>query len=124
MATSSHQIWFYAKPCSGRLRSPVSLAARVRSSRRARMRRRGSRSASRPPFGAGGEADIRCSLLSSCDVVRGGSWLGEGGAFVVVLAGGQAVVQAAEEQPEQVALRGGVPVPIGFAPVVAGAGAG
>ena len=34
-----------------------------------------------------------------------------------MLAGGQAVVQAAEEASEQVALRGGVPVPVGLAPV-------
>jgi hypothetical protein len=26
MATSSHQIWFWVKPCGGRLRRPVSLA--------------------------------------------------------------------------------------------------
>jgi len=49
---------------------------------------------------------------------------GEGGVFVVVLAGGQAVVEAAEEASEQVALGGGVPVSVGFAPVVVGAGAG
>jgi len=44
--------------------------------------------------------------------------------LVVLLAGGQAVVEAAEEASEQVALGGGVPVAVGFAPVVVGAGAG
>jgi len=43
---------------------------------------------------------------------------GEGGVFVVVLAGGQAVVEAAEEASEQVALGGGAPVPVFLAPVV------
>ena len=38
MVTSSHQIWFWSKPCSGRLRSPVSFAHRIRSSQRARRR--------------------------------------------------------------------------------------
>ena len=42
----------------------------------------------------------------------------------MALAGGRAVVQAAEEASEQVALGGGVPVSTGFAPVVVGAGAG
>jgi hypothetical protein len=41
-----------------------------------------------------------------------------------VLAGGQAVVQAAEEPVEQVALGGGVPVSGVAAAVVVGAGAG
>jgi len=41
-----------------------------------------------------------------------------------VLAGEQAVVQAAEQAGEQVALGGGVPVGGVFAPVVVGAGAG
>ena len=41
-----------------------------------------------------------------------------------MLAGGQAVVQAAEEAAEEVALGGGVPVAGGFAAVVVGAGAG
>jgi acyl carrier protein len=36
MATSSHQTWFWAKPCSGRPRNPVSFAHRIRSSHRAR----------------------------------------------------------------------------------------
>jgi len=53
-------------------------------------------------------------------------WLGarEGGGLVVVLAGEQAVVEAAEEAREEVALCGGVPVSGGLAPVVVGAGAG
>ena len=57
--------------------------------------------------------------LSSClgDFLRCG---GEGDGLVVVLAGDQAVVQAAE----QVALGGGVPVAGVFSPVVVGAGAG
>ncbi len=49
---------------------------------------------------------------------------GEGGGFVVVLAGGEAVVQAAEQAAEQVALGGGVPVAGVASPVVVGAGAG
>ena len=49
---------------------------------------------------------------------------GEGDGLVVVLAGGQAVVQAAEEAAEQVALGGGVPVAGVFAAVVVGAGGG
>jgi hypothetical protein len=61
--------------------------------------------------------------LSSClrKFFRGG---GEGDVLVVVLSGGQAAVQAAEEAAEQVALGGGVPVAGVFAPVVVGAGAG
>ena len=62
--------------------------------------------------------------LSSCFGPRCWRGCGEGGVFVVVLAGGQAVVEAAEEAPEEVALGGGVPVSVGFAPVVVGAGAG
>ena len=50
--------------------------------------------------------------------------VGEGGGFVVVLAGVQAVVEAAEEPAEEVALGGGVPVAGLAAPVVVGAGAG
>ena len=61
-------------------------------------------------------------LLSSCDAASGLG--GEGGVFVVVLAGGQAVVQAAEEPAEEVALGSGVPFSVGFAPVVVGSGAG
>jgi len=41
-----------------------------------------------------------------------------------VLAGGQAVVQAAEQAAEQVALGGGVPVAGIFAAVIVGTGAG
>ena len=61
--------------------------------------------------------------LSSClgDFLCGG---GECGGLVVVLAGDQAVVQAAEQAAEQVALGGGVPVTGVFAAVVVGAGAG
>ena len=62
--------------------------------------------------------------LSSCGGLCRGYGAGEGGVFVVVLAGGQAVVQAAEEPSEEVALGGGVPVAVGFAPVVVGSGAG
>ena len=61
--------------------------------------------------------------LSSCLAGFAGC-VGEGGGFVVVLAGGQAVVEAAEQASEQVALGGGVPVAGGFAAVVVGAGAG
>jgi hypothetical protein len=48
IATCSHQTWFRAKPCRGRLRSPVSLPARMRSSHQARRRWRSSRSANWP----------------------------------------------------------------------------
>jgi ornithine decarboxylase len=61
--------------------------------------------------------------LSSCPARLSGGG-GECGGFVVVLAGGQAVVQAAEQATEQVALGGGVPVAGVFAAVVVGAGAG
>jgi hypothetical protein len=61
--------------------------------------------------------------LSSCVRKFPGAG-GEGGGFVVVLAGGQAVVQAAEQAAEQVALGGGVPVAGVASPVVVGAGAG
>ena len=61
--------------------------------------------------------------LSSCPVGLLGCG-GECGGFVVVLAGGQAVVEAAEEAAEQVALGGGVPVAGIAAAVVVGAGAG
>src|ERR671913_467205 len=57
--------------------------------------------------------------LLGCGLCRG-----ERGVFVVGLAGAQAVVQAAEEAVEQVALRGCVAVACGSAPVVVGAGAG
>jgi hypothetical protein len=60
--------------------------------------------------------------LSGCGGERG---LGvECGCLVVVLAGDQAVVEAAEEASEQVALGCGVPVAGVPAPVVVGAGAG
>jgi hypothetical protein len=61
--------------------------------------------------------------LSSClgDFLAGG-W--ECGGFVVFGVCGQAVVEAAEETAEQVALGGGVPVTVGFAAVVVGSGAG
>ena len=61
--------------------------------------------------------------LSSCMRKFPGAG-GEGGGFVVVLAGGEAVVQAAEQAAEQVALRGGVPVTGVSSPVVVGTGAG
>ncbi len=60
-------------------------------------------------------------MLSGCGGRRGLG--GECGGFVVVLAGGQAVVQAAEASGE-VALGGGVPAAVVAAPVVVGAGAG
>ncbi len=61
--------------------------------------------------------------LSSCPArLLGGG--GECDGFVVMLAGDQAVVQAAEQAAEEVALGGGVPVAGVFAPVVVGAGAG
>jgi transposase len=62
--------------------------------------------------------------VSSCFGVCRRRGRGEGGLFVVCLAGGQAVVQAAEEPAEEVALGGGVPVAVVSAPVVVGAGAG
>jgi hypothetical protein len=77
-----------------------------------------------PAAGVGGEADIRCICLSSCHVMGCWGGAGEGGVLVIVLAGGQAVVQAAEEPPEQVAPCGGVPLSAGLAPIVVGAGAG
>src|SRR2546423_6156572 len=60
--------------------------------------------------------------LSSClgDFLCGG----EGDGLVVVLAGDKAVVEAAEQAVEQVALGGGMPVAGVFAAVVVGAGAG
>jgi hypothetical protein len=61
--------------------------------------------------------------LSSC-AARLLGCSGECGGFVVVLAGDQAVVQAAEQAAEEVALGGGVPVAIVTSPVVVGAGAG
>jgi len=75
IATSSHQIWFWSKPCRGRLRSPVSLAARMRSSQRARWRWRSSRSASWPRRASVAKQVKRCPSISvnrSC--APGGSW--------------------------------------------------
>jgi hypothetical protein len=46
----------------------------------------------------------------------------EGGCLVVVLSGGQAVVEAAEEASGEVALRGGVPVTGSLAALIVGAG--
>ena len=60
-------------------------------------------------------------LLSGCG--WSGGLVGECGFLVVVLAGCQAVVEAAEEAAEEVALGGGVPVAGVFAAVVVGAGA-
>jgi hypothetical protein len=52
-------------------------------------------------------------------------WVGgEGDVLVVVLPGVQAVVQAAKESVEQVALGGGVAVAGGFASVVVGSAPG
>ena len=73
-------------------------------------------------FVSGDETSDAVKLSSCLGKFRGR--VGECGGFVVVLAGGQAVVQAAEEAAEQVALGGGVPVAVGFAPVVVGSGAG
>jgi hypothetical protein len=47
-ATMAHQIWFWAKSCSGRLAGHVSFTARIRPSAWARLRCRGSRFANRP----------------------------------------------------------------------------
>jgi hypothetical protein len=75
--------------------------------------------------------DIRCDLVvkllgekfasGCCGQVRAGR---EGNVLVVFLAGDQALVQAAEQAAEQVALGSGVPVASLAASVVAGAGAG
>ena len=54
----------------------------------------------------------------------GGGLVRECGCLVVVLAGGEAVVEAAEQAVEEVALGGGVPVAGVAAAVVVGAGAG
>ena len=61
--------------------------------------------------------------MSSC-LLKFAVGAGEGCGFVVVLAGGQAVVEAAEQAAEQVALGGGVPVSVGSAAVVVAACAG
>ena len=74
----------------------------------------------------GGKTSVKTSdavKLSSCLAGLLGCG-GECGGFVVVLAGGQAVVEAAEHAAEQVALGGGVPVSGIAAAVVVGAGAG
>jgi DDE superfamily endonuclease len=77
----------------------------------------------RPDFYCGDETSEAVKLSSCFGVCCGcGRW--EGGVLVVVLAGGQAVVQAAEEPVEQVALGGGVPVSGVAAAVIVGAGAG
>ena len=51
----SHKIWFWTSLCRGRLRSPMSLAFRIRSSHRARRRCLSLR-ARVGRLGAGGEA--------------------------------------------------------------------
>jgi hypothetical protein len=61
-------------------------------------------------------------VLSGCGGLSGLG--GECGCLVVVLAGGQAVVEAAEQAAEQVALGCGVPVAGVAAAVVVGAGSG
>jgi len=76
----------------------------------------------RPDFYCGDETSDAVKLSSCVRKFPGAG--GEGGGFVVVLAGGQAVVQAAEQAAEQVALGGGVPVAGLASPVVVGAGAG
>jgi hypothetical protein len=63
-------------------------------------------------------------VLSSSAGLDGVWRCGEGGGFVVGLAGVQAVVQAAQEPVEQVALGGDVPVPGVLAAVVVRAGTG
>jgi hypothetical protein len=68
-----------------------------------------------------GETSDAVKVSSCLRKFRGGR--GEGSVLVVVLSGGQAVVQAAEEAAEQVALGGGVPVAVGSAAIVVGAGA-
>jgi hypothetical protein len=64
MATSSHQIWFWSKPRSGRFRRLVSLAHRIRSSHRAWRRWRNSRSASCPVLASAAKQVTRCPLMS------------------------------------------------------------
>jgi hypothetical protein len=63
-------------------------------------------------------------VLSSCGLVAGGLVSGKGELFVVGLGGGQAVMEAADEVVEQVALGGDVSLTGGSAAVVVGAGAG
>jgi hypothetical protein len=71
---------------------------------------------------AADEASDAVKLSSCAGKFAGG--VGEGCGFVVVLAGDQAVVEAAEEPAEQVALGGGVPVSVGSAAVLVAADAG
>jgi SRSO17 transposase len=68
------------------------------------------------------ETSDAVKLSSCCGKFLCGA--GEGDGLVVVLPGGQAAVQAAEEPSEEVALCGGVPVAGLAAAVVVGAGAG
>jgi hypothetical protein len=62
--------------------------------------------------------------VSSCGLLAGGLVGGEGDVLVEVLAGGEAMVQTADEAVEDVALGGDVLVAGGSATVVMGAGAG
>ena len=87
----------------------------------------------RPQHRAGTPRIVRAgpSSVKTSDAVKLSSGLpefvgraGECDVLVVVLAGGQAAVQTAEEPSEQVALGGGVPVAVVAAAVVVGAGAG
>jgi hypothetical protein len=73
-------------------------------------------------FICGDETSDAVKLSSCCGKFLRG--VGEGDGLVVVLAGGQAAVEAAEEPSEEVALGGGVPVAGLAAAVVVGAGAG
>ena len=104
-----------------------------RQARWAGRRLQGQRRAIGASRAAGCEAPLRHPMRLSCQVALVNLLSGCGGqlsadgecdGFVVVLAGDQAVVQAAEQAAEQVALGGGVPVAGVFAPVVVGAGAG
>jgi len=61
---------------------------------------------------------------SSCGLFAGGLVGGEGDVLVEVLAGGEAMVQTADEAVEDVALGGDVLVAGGSATVVMSAGAG
>ena len=64
MSRAQGQFAARAKPCSGRFRSPVSLAQRIRSSHRARRRCRSSRSASWPPLVLVARQVKRCPSMS------------------------------------------------------------
>jgi len=57
-ATISHQAWFWAKPLSGRLRSPVSLAQRIRSSQAAGRRGQPFQEPVRPAAGVGADQHL------------------------------------------------------------------